>query len=62
MACVELRERHGGYEKNDSGAHEQRGLRIWQNIVEEKKYDNMEGKMRGGKETFNSKLMSFSHQ
>lgn len=48
--------------KNHSGAHEQRHSRIWQNIAEGKKCDNMEGKMREGKEMFNSKLMSFSHQ
>lgn len=35
-------------------------LRIWQNIVEETKYDNMEGKMgEEGKEFFNSKWTVF---
>lgn len=46
--------------KKHSGNCEQHGLIIWQDTVEENKYDNMEGKMREeGKEFCNCKLMSF---
>lgn len=41
--------------KKHGGDCEQHSLRIWQNIVEENKYDNIEVKMREeGKELFNN--------
>lgn len=45
--------------KKHGGDCEQHSLRIWQNIVEENKY-NIEVKMREeGKELFNNEWMSF---
>lgn len=53
IVCVKL---NGRVRKSMVVAVSSIVLRIWQNIVEENKYDNMEGKMgEEGKEFFNSK-------